>query len=297
MSEKPMGLEEARQLLQALRHKHHLDETGARQGGPAPLGKLLQHDLGPTLERLRRAQAELPPLPPPPDPGVCPYGKCGGRGWYVEAGELVAPCRCIEEGWRQTRVLNQLKAAQIPPAMQGASFDTFEVDADNKDAFLLVTDYLETWPERRSAGDGFGLIGPTGVGKTHLLIACCQELLRRGVDVRYIRMVNAFGEMQRGYSRDDAPHPEDLVLALQTVEFLALDDLGADEELTAWERKKLLAILDYRYNANLPTAFTSNHRLGQLAALLGDRLASRLLGPARGRIGSVDGPDRRIERE
>ncbi len=62
--------------------------------------------------------------------------------------------------------------------------------------------------------------------------------------------------------------------AVRTAPVLVLDDLGAQTG-TPWADEKLFQLVNYRYNACLPTVFTTNLTVADLEA----RLASRLTDP------------------
>lgn len=66
-------------------------------------------------------------------------------------------------------------------------------------------------------------------------------------------------------------------------EFLVLDDIGA-ERVTDWTVELIYQIVNHRYNAKLPTVFTSNHSLNEIASRLSERIADRMLEMCRGRI-------------
>ena len=56
---------------------------------------------------------------------------------------------------------------------------------------------------------------------------------------------------------------------------LILDDLGA-EKVTEYVRQSLYTLINKRYLDNLPTFFTSNLSLDEIAARLDDRISSRI---------------------
>jgi DNA replication protein DnaC len=58
---------------------------------------------------------------------------------------------------------------------------------------------------------------------------------------------------------------------VRTAPLLILDDLGT-ENATPWASEKLYQILNYRYNAQLPTVITTNHRLEEIDVRLRSRM-------------------------
>jgi DNA replication protein DnaC len=69
--------------------------------------------------------------------------------------------------------------------------------------------------------------------------------------------------------------------AVQNADFLVLDDLGS-ERVTEWVRERIFVIVNHRYREALPTVFTSNIGLKDLAAQLGERTASRVIAMCEG---------------
>lgn len=57
---------------------------------------------------------------------------------------------------------------------------------------------------------------------------------------------------------------------------LLLDDLGT-ESTTAWAREKLFQLVNSRYNAHLPTVFTSNVAIAQIDPRIASRMHDRAL--------------------
>lgn len=120
------------------------------------------------------------------------------------------------------------------------------------------------------------LTGTKGTGKTHLASAVCNRI--EGADLpperkpltMYLTAPDLLDLLRSGYDRDD--HAELLGLC-RDVDVLILDDLGVESGTSAWAREKLYSILNYRYQAELPTVIVTNERLEDLPRRLWDRLA------------------------
>ena len=63
---------------------------------------------------------------------------------------------------------------------------------------------------------------------------------------------------------------------VRSTPFLILDDLGA-QSVTAWATEKLFQLLNYRYNAQLPTVITTNRELEEIEPRIRSRLADTTL--------------------
>jgi DNA replication protein DnaC len=78
-----------------------------------------------------------------------------------------------------------------------------------------------------------------------------------------------------------------------SIPILIVDDLGA-EKITDWTRDRMFFLLDKRlYDRKKQTIITSNHRIGELAAVLDDRLASRIVETCT--VFRLEGADKRIK--
>lgn len=126
---------------------------------------------------------------------------------------------------------------------------------------------------------GLFLTGKSGCGKTlysaAFLVASSKERMIQQAGPRthlLISMPDMLEEIKKSF---DHPTKVEPVEFYSKVDLLVLDDLGA-EKLTDWSLEKLYQIINYRYEYLLPTIFTSNLSLGELANQIGDRIPSRI---------------------
>lgn len=111
------------------------------------------------------------------------------------------------------------------------------------------------------------LIGPTGVGKSHLAQALGHRACRAGHGVLYV----AAHEMLRQLRAARADHSYDRrLLRFTTPELLIIDDLGL-RPLSGEEPVDLYEIIRQRYE-RAATLLTSNRTVEELAPLFGDAL-------------------------
>lgn len=145
------------------------------------------------------------------------------------------------------------------PLIRDMTFKSFHIgnatlsqgaDENLREAFRAAITYAEN-PE-----GWLVLLGKTGSGKTHLAAAIGHHLEGKGVPVEFC-VVPDLLDMLRAYFRDDklAGQFEDVFEGIRTAPFLLLDDLGV-HSATPWAQEKLFQILNYRYNAKLPTVIT-----------------------------------------
>src|SRR5581483_6433833 len=76
---------------------------------------------------------------------------------------------------------------------------------------------------------------------------------------------------------------------VKSIEFLVLDDLGA-ENSTPWVNETLFQLVNYRYNNELPTIFTSNAKVDAVE----DRVRSRMLDNSFTERWAIQAPDYRL---
>ncbi len=88
--------------------------------------------------------------------------------------------------------------------------------------------------------------------------------------------VPAFLDEIKASFDDPIPSEYEIMKKYKTVDMLVLDDLGV-QKVTDWSFQEIYALISYRYDNMLPTIFTSNLSLSELAeGLKDDRIPSRI---------------------
>ncbi len=166
------------------------------------------------------------------------------------------------------------------------SFDSFE-GADKTKAILL---------ECIDRGESVVLKGNTGSGKTHLAVAMLRELAKEfrinsAADARVITAPELLMEISATFAGVKQTEQE-VVRKYATLPYLLLDDIGA-EKSTDWSISRLYMIIDGRCRELLPTLYTTNLSMPDIANHLGTRIASRM---AEAKVITLDLPDYRRRR-
>ena len=108
---------------------------------------------------------------------------CRGTGWKMVprpdgAGRMAAPCDCGMED-RAARVMDR---AHIPKRYEHCDFESYSTEVGAtpeqieslKKAKFLTQAFVRDYPG--AAEKGLLLMGPSGVGKTHLAMAALKDL-------------------------------------------------------------------------------------------------------------------------
>jgi DNA replication protein DnaC len=195
---------------------------------------------------------------------------CRGTGWKLVVradgvrGSVAVACDCgMEE--RAARVMER---ARVPKRYEHCDFQSYVTDlADGKtwtaqhsqslkQAKLLVQGFVRDYPS--SAEKGLLLMGPSGVGKTHLAVASLKELIRRGHGGLFCDYRELLKEIQGSYNPASGSTEMGILEPIRTVEILVLDDLGASKP-SAWVLDIIGLVLNARYNERRMTILTTNY--------------------------------------
>jgi DNA replication protein DnaC len=154
-----------------------------------------------------------------------------------------------------------------------------------------ISDFLSSYDW---LNDPFGLLimGKAGVGKTWILTAIMNDVLRNcyAYSESMAKQVAYYPASYLIYllrNRNDAAFQNAI-----TVSFLFLDDFGS-ENVTDFAREHFFTILDIRCQKQKPTFITTNLNFNEISTKYGERFVSRLKEMCIPM--SVDGNDKRSE--
>jgi len=137
-------------------------------------------------------------------------------------------------------------------------------------------------------------MGSVGIGKTHLLLVVANTLLKQSIPVVFVYVPDLIAELhQAQFVKDENKSLNAKIRKLGDVPVLILDDIGK-EKITGWVQVQYSRIINRRYIKQLPTLFSSNFNLDQIAEMIGDHSASRLFSMTKGRQAYVVAEDYRI---
>lgn len=154
------------------------------------------------------------------------------------------------------------------------TFERFQVTEQNERALRICREYADTFrdklPEHNEepGRNGLFITGPMGTGKTHLVAAIANQLMRGGTPVLCMTMIDLLDQIKRTYAQyGDGISESALLGTYKTVPLLIIDDMGK-EPATDWAVSKIYAIVNARYEAYMPTIVTTNYTDGELVRRL-----------------------------
>lgn len=101
------------------------------------------------------------------------------------------------------------------------------------------------------------LVGSSGCGKTHLAAAIANARISRMDRALLVVVPDLLDHLRSAFKPGSEIAYDERFEEIRQHPLLILDDLGAEND-TEWANEKLFQIINYRYNAHLPTVFTSN---------------------------------------
>jgi DNA replication protein DnaC len=178
------------------------------------------------------------------------------------------PCDCTG-GDRTTRTLAR---ARIPRRYEACDFENFATDLwpVGEKEYPLATAWNKSLSQTKVFVEGFArnypaanvtgllLMGPCGVGKTHLGVAALRQLMLRGHGARFYDYRELLKEIQSSYNPDNPVSEMGVLEPVLEAEVLMIDDIGASKP-SPWALETIGHILNKRYNENRVTLLTTNY--------------------------------------
>lgn len=180
-----------------------------------------------------------------------------------------------DAAWRRYQFWD--RSSNIPFRFRTRTLASWSRNTKANEAIGAALDaYAADMDARIEAGAGAVLLGPPGVGKSHLLTALVAEAISRGYWARYFVWPDVITEIKNGFNLPREQERRDLLAILKEAPLLAIDELGLKPGATEFESGLLFELIDFRYRERLPTLVASNATREKFPALVGERIADRL---------------------
>jgi len=185
-----------------------------------------------------------------------PCAICDDTGWKtidVDGVSRVTRCDCV----RETLSARALADARIPRRYQHCDLQNFSA---YNELLTRALQYARRLAEGFPVVDkGLFLLGPPGVGKTHLAVAVLRQvIMTRGAFGVFYDTRDLLRVIRSTYDPVSRTQEMDVLRPVIECDLLVLDDLGA-EKTSEWVEETLNLIVNARYSDRRTTIFTSNY--------------------------------------
>ena len=185
------------------------------------------------------------------------------RVYHLESGSSIGP--------------GELDALDLPH-LRGMTFKTFNpqiVQVDDREEMRDIQNaYRQALKFAQEPKDWLVIAGATGRGKTRLAAAIGNYCREAGVQVMFVVVPDLLDWLRVAFNPQSPGAFDDRFDQVRNAPLLILDDLGAHSG-TPWADEKLFQLINYRYNASLPTVITTSVTFAEMER----RLATRLTDP------------------
>jgi len=138
------------------------------------------------------------------------------------------------------------------------------------------------------------LMGQVGSGKTHLAAAIVNYRHQAGKPALFLVVPDFLDHLRSTFSPESKVSYDQLFENVKKVPLLVLDDFG-EQSTTPWAREKLYQLVNHRYNAKLPTVFTTHYSIDEIVEEIDSSIGSRLADPKISTPFNISVPDYRSD--
>ena len=183
---------------------------------------------------------------------------------------------------------SELSSLGLHPDKTFGTFDLNRNEMDGVERENLQKVYQITREFAENPHGWLVITGTFGCGKTHLAAAIANHLANKRRLPLFVVVPDLLDHLRATFNPQSTISYDKLFEQVRRASLLVLDDLGT-ESATSWAREKMYQILNYRYNARLPTVITTAQKIDDLDP----RIRARILDRSRCQIWSILAPSYR----
>jgi DNA replication protein DnaC len=191
-------------------------------------------------------------------------------------------------------VLDYVSGLELINSMTFDDFDFKRVNLPLEQRESLERAFRRAYSFAESPDGWLVFLGENGCGKTHLAAAIRNYQLRRGKPVYFVFVPDFLDHLRSTFSPESKVTYDELFERVKSAPLLVLDDFG-EYSSTPWAQEKLYQLINYRYNARLPTVITMTGFEEHLEELVEPRISSRMIDPQISLVQEITAPDYRAD--
>ena len=194
----------------------------------------------------------------------------------LQDSELVTSVKIAAPDYRNATADTSAGRIGTLPLLSGHTFGNFSLRENEKlppdeqksleKAFRVTQQYAE------KPRGWLMITGPYGCGKTHLAAAIGNFRAAEGDEPIFIVVPDLLDHLRSTFSPSSVVSYDHLFEQIRSCRLLILDDLGTQTS-TPWAKEKLFQLLNYRYEAKLPTVITTSAKPDEIDARVQSRLS------------------------
>lgn len=212
----------------------------------------------------------------------CPI--CDGVGWIDGEPEYYAGikyptmkhCSCVAGKLAKSNIASTGIKAEV---FDKKTFGAYKPKNDHQKEMLRKA---KVFAAGYKPGDSFGLFGSSGIGKSHLCLAACRQIVKdTGCSMKYFDYRKEIQRLRALFFKGNEFDTE--LKEWTNCDLLYIDDLfkfgHKDSELIQGEAQVMYQIINTRYLNGASTVFSSELAVGQIMTLdraIGSRMAEMI---------------------
>lgn len=155
-------------------------------------------------------------------------------------------------------------------------------------AFRLALDFA------KSPDGWLVFMGTTGCGKTHLASAIVNFRYQAKQPALFVVVPEFLDHLRSTFSPESKVSYDQVFERVKKASLLVLDDFG-EQSSTSWAQEKLYQVINFRYNARLPTIITTRFSMEEIMEHVESSISSRLSDNKLSTVYNIMVPDYRTD--